>query len=92
MVRGVGIAPTTRSPNDMQICCWNDPLKFGAGSRHRTGPLQLGRLRHIPYTIPAMFVALPMGSSAKGDLTALTEAVPIYLVGPVGLEPTTDPL
>jgi len=25
---GVGIAPTSRSPNDMHICCWNDPLNL----------------------------------------------------------------
>ena len=48
MVRGVGFAPTSRSPNDMHICCWNDPLKeFGRFEVIRklstyTMPKQLG--------------------------------------------------
>lgn len=34
MVGGVGIAPTSRSPNDMLICCCNDPLEFYMTTDH----------------------------------------------------------
>lgn len=34
---------------------------IGAGSRYRTGPHQLGRLRHISYTIPACSVLFYTG-------------------------------
>lgn len=35
--------------------------RVGAGSRYRTGPHQLGRLRHISYTIPACSVLFYTG-------------------------------